>query len=723
MCNPTPRVNLSICGHFVVILKSRSISVPIQLAFGHPFQQCARVLAPPLFHTKAMIPVAVQHLGFIYLGQADVVQIWGLDNRWCSGLVRLKEYIGRKRMRHSRRVLALIALQQIVDELVITLTICIQVLEYIKTRTSSSGRFRRRRYSLTTRMPDQVGMLHRPTKNVFVPEQVAIFLSVLSHHKKNCFVKHDFIRSGRTVSKHFHVVLHVVCKMHKVLLTKPTPIADDCSDPHWKWFKGCLGALDGTFIDVRVPGHENGRYRTRKGQVAVNVLGVCNPNMQFIFVLSGWEESAKDNRVLRDAIHRPNGLRVPTGNYYLCDNGYANADGFLTPYRGVRYHLREWDRTAGGPQNKEELFNLKHSSARNVIERTFGLLKVRWGILRSSSFYPIDVQSKIIIACSLLHNFIRNEMPEDPFEQDLQDSRELGVETGGDCISSVESNAVWSAWRDDLASSMYNEWMSLLTDAFVNALYGVTYMVRLCAMDADFFSTAHVNTLDDDGSSQLKRRGNNKDRSGPRRTWTIVEEEALINGLKSLCDLKAEPHINSKLHVWKRQYSTLCSMMAKSGLRWDDNRNMVTVDDDSAWDEFLKIDPSAKGMRYKSWPFFPAWRKIFGRDRATGDRCWDPTRAATEKAGREVTDVQQCYTPTGDWNPDTGYLKVSLVIPNKCEVVMEAVKEISGLEENDVIVVTSKLVHEPRNMDIFFNLSMEAKAKMTHGSPNESRLV
>ncbi|KAL0347869.1 UNVERIFIED_CONTAM: hypothetical protein Scaly_1802900 [Sesamum calycinum] len=383
-------------------------------------------------------------------------------------------------MRHSRRVLALIALQQIVDEVVVALTICIQVLEYIKTRTSSSGRFRRRRYSLITRMPDQTGRLYRlvssndetclrnlrmdrnafgrlcymleqsggvrPTKNVSVPEQVAMFLSVFSHHKKNCVVKHDFIRSGRTVSKHFHVVLHAVCKMHQVLLAKPTPIADDYSD------------LAGN--GSRVPEHEKGRYRTRKGQVAVNVLGVCNPNMQFIFILSGWEGSVADSRVLRDAIHRPNGLTVPTGNYYLCDNGYANADGFLTPYRGVRYHLREWDRTAGGPQNKEELFNLKHSSARNVIERTFGLLKVRWGILRSPSFYPIDVQSKIIIACCLLHNFIRNEMPEDPFEQDLQDSREVGVENGGDYISSIESNAVWSAWRDDLASSMYNEWLS-----------------------------------------------------------------------------------------------------------------------------------------------------------------------------------------------------------------------------------------------------------------------
>ncbi|KAL0293061.1 UNVERIFIED_CONTAM: hypothetical protein Sangu_2526400 [Sesamum angustifolium] len=93
--------------------------------------------------------------------------------------------------------------------------------------------------------------------------------------------------------------------MHKVLLAKPTPIADDFSDPFWKWFKGCLGALDGTFIDVRVPEHEKGRYRKRKGQVAVNVLGVCNPNMQFIFVLSGWEGSAADNRGLRDAFTDP----------------------------------------------------------------------------------------------------------------------------------------------------------------------------------------------------------------------------------------------------------------------------------------------------------------------------------------------------------------------------------------------------------------------------------
>ena len=56
------------------------------------------------------------------------------------------------------------------------------------------------------------------------------------------------------------------------------------------------------------------RYRTRKGEVATNVLGVCDTKGDFVFVLAGWEGSAADSRILRDAIARPNGLHVPHGN-------------------------------------------------------------------------------------------------------------------------------------------------------------------------------------------------------------------------------------------------------------------------------------------------------------------------------------------------------------------------------------------------------------------------
>ncbi|KAL0366882.1 UNVERIFIED_CONTAM: hypothetical protein Sradi_3578300 [Sesamum radiatum] len=288
------------------------------------------------------------------------------------------------RTRSNRRILALNAVQQITIDIVV----------------EHSG-------GLTT------------TKHVIVPEQVAIFLSIIAHHKKNCVVKHDFLRSGRTVSKHFHAILNTIYKITHIFLAKAIPIADDCADPRWRWFKGCLGAFDGTFIDVRVLEIEKGRYRTRKGQVAVNVLGVCNPNMQFIYVLFGWEGSAADSRVLRDAIHQPHGFRVPSGNYYLCDNGYANADGFLTPYR-----------------------------------------RVRWGILRSQSFYPVETENKIIFVCCLLHNFLRNEMLDDPFELEIPDEANACVDANVECIASIDTTTAWTTWRDQLATSMYNEWLS-----------------------------------------------------------------------------------------------------------------------------------------------------------------------------------------------------------------------------------------------------------------------
>ena len=66
---------------------------------------------------------------------------------------------------------------------------------------------------------------------------------------------------------------------------------------------------------MSVPSQERGKYRTRKGTIAMNVLGVCSLDMEFIYVLPGWEGSAHDGRVLRNAISRPDGLRVLEGNY------------------------------------------------------------------------------------------------------------------------------------------------------------------------------------------------------------------------------------------------------------------------------------------------------------------------------------------------------------------------------------------------------------------------
>ncbi|KAK9271423.1 hypothetical protein L1049_027013 [Liquidambar formosana] len=285
-------------------------------------------------------------------------------------------------------------------------------------------------------------------------EMTALFVHILAHHVKNRVIINRFMRSGETISRHFNEVLKGVIRLQSHLLKQPEAVTENSIDAMWKWFKNCLGALDGTYIRINVLEADKPRYRTRKNDIATNVLEVCSQDMQFTFVLPGWEGSAANSRVLRDAVSRRHGLKVPRGFYYLVDAGYSNGEGFLAPYRGQRYHLNDW-RTGHQPTTPQEFFNMKHSSARNVIERCFGLLKRRWAILRSP-FYPVQTHNRIIVACVLLHNHIMREMPTDPFRE--LPFTENYSQPAGDPIEYVDASDQWQTWRDAMANEMFNEW-------------------------------------------------------------------------------------------------------------------------------------------------------------------------------------------------------------------------------------------------------------------------
>ncbi|KAL8483293.1 hypothetical protein ACS0TY_026108 [Phlomoides rotata] len=259
-------------------------------------------------------------------------------------------------------------------------------------------------------------------------------------------------RSGQTVSKHFNHVLNCILSLQYIFLVLAQSVDENTSDARWGKFQGCLGALDSRYIDVHVLATNKGRYCNRKGHCSVNVLGVCDMNMRFVYVLTGWEGSAVDSRVLRDAIHRNNGLHVPRGNYYLCDNGYPNCEGFLTPYKGVMYHL-----------------------------------------------------------------------------------------TG---------NGFKAGFQRELEKNMRK--MLPVTDIVVN------------------------------------------------------------------------PHINSKIHVWKKEYGALSDLLSKSGIGWNSTTSMIEVSDEEVWDASRQADPHLKSVCFKSWPYYSQWLEIFGKDRATGENAVDP---------------------------------------------------------------------------------------------------
>ncbi|KAL0360950.1 UNVERIFIED_CONTAM: hypothetical protein Sradi_3779500 [Sesamum radiatum] len=104
----------------------------------------------------------------------------------------------------------------------------------------------------------------------------------------------------------------------------------------------------------------------------------------------------------------------------------------------------------------------------------------------------------------------------------------------------------------------------------------------------------------------------------PQRVWSVREEEGLIVALKDVVkqgwkcendfrtrylgvleqemkklfpssDIKADPHIQSKIHLWKMTYGSLVSVLGRSGFGWNEATNMVVVDDD-VWDNYVKIN-------------------------------------------------------------------------------------------------------------------------------------
>ncbi|XP_025821786.1 protein ALP1-like [Panicum hallii] len=146
-------------------------------------------------------------------------------------------------------------------------------------------------------------------------------------------------------------------------------------------------------------------FRGRKSYTTQNIMAAVDFDLRFTFVTAGWEGTAHDASILRDALERPNGLRVPEGKFYLVDAGYGAKPGFLPPYRGVRYHLNEWG--SNPVQNEKELFNLRHSSLRVTVEHAFGSLKRRFKILDDAiPFFPFPTQVEVVVAACIIHNWV-----------------------------------------------------------------------------------------------------------------------------------------------------------------------------------------------------------------------------------------------------------------------------------------------------------------------------
>ncbi|XP_017970223.1 PREDICTED: uncharacterized protein At2g29880 isoform X2 [Theobroma cacao] len=107
--------------------------------------------------------------------------------------------------------------------------------------------------------------------------------------------------------------------------------------------------------------------------------------------------------------------------------------------------------------------------------------------------------------------------------------------------------------------------------------------------------------------------------TGFRGGYLIELENMLATKLPD-ANLKAKPHIESRIKTLKKEWAIIYDMVQgthTSGFGWDDQRNMV-VADDSVWEAYIQSHKEAAPFRRKSFPFFNELSIIYARDRATG---------------------------------------------------------------------------------------------------------
>jgi len=120
-------------------------------------------------------------------------------------------------------------------------------------------------------------------------------------------------------------------------------------------------------------------------------------------------------------------------------------------YCGVRYHLKEVRQANQKPENAKELFNLQHSSLRNVIERIFGVLKRQWQILSGKGCeYSIETQIDLFCALIGLYNFGKQ------YGEGLFEDEAIDVQGGGEEVNEVAGtgNTWMNQKRDNIAAAM-----------------------------------------------------------------------------------------------------------------------------------------------------------------------------------------------------------------------------------------------------------------------------
>lgn len=176
-------------------------------------------------------------------------------------------------------------------------------------------------------------------------------------------------------------------------------------------FPHAIGAIDGKHVVLQAPFNTGSEYYNYKKTFSIVLLALVDSNYCFMFADIGCQGRISDGGVLKNSIlwnkMENNLLRLPAPNpltngnidlpyVFLGDGAFALHKTLMKPYPGEQL-----------VDTKERIFNRKLSSARAIVENTFGVMSSVFRVLRKPLLLQPEQAKKIVMACVVLHNFLR----------------------------------------------------------------------------------------------------------------------------------------------------------------------------------------------------------------------------------------------------------------------------------------------------------------------------